>query len=129
MPEPVAERAGRWDLSGATSATGELFNQIHERIVFLQRLHFEEYIPTLGSDHITDFESRLERWLDNLPSESDRQTLFEFVPSIIFFGRAEFSKLYQAALRGPVARWIIDDSALDLTSPDFDQQLHNEIHH
>lgn len=128
MPETLAERVGRWDLSGAQSTTGEFFNQIHERIGFLQRLHFDQYLPTLGPDHLTDFETRLERWLDNLPAEEDRQILLELVPYIICFGREEFSKLYQAALRGPITRWIIEQSALNFTATDLDATLLKESH-
>jgi hypothetical protein len=128
VSETIADRVGRWDLAGATSTVGDLFNQIHERIEFLQRLHFDQYIPTLGSDHVTDFETRLEFWMDNLTGDADQQILFELVPALLFFGREEFHKLYQAALRGPITRWVIDQSRLSFGSTGFDDTLKDEIH-
>ena len=128
MTESIADSVLRWDLSGATSTTGEMFNQIHERIEFLRRLRFDQYVPTLGPDHITDFESRLEYWIENLSGEGDKQVLFEFVPALIFFGREEFNKLYQAALRGPITRWVIEQCRLSFGSAGFDSTLSEEIH-
>lgn len=128
MTEALADQIRDWDLSGAQTTTGELYNQLHERIDFLRRLHYDQYIPTLGPDHITDFESRLEVWIENLISPADRQVLLEIVPDIIFFGRDEFTKLYQAALRGPVTRWIIDELNIGFSDSSFDDILDREIH-
>ncbi|MCU1381548.1 MAG: hypothetical protein JWL71_245, partial [Acidobacteria bacterium] len=128
MVETLADTVGRWDLDGVVSTTSELFNQIHERILFLRDLHFEQYLPTLGPDQITEFEHRLEMWLDNVPDESDKRLLLELVPQLIFFGRDEFSKLYQAAFRGPVTRWVIEQAGLTFVSLDFDTTLEREIH-
>ncbi|NOS99819.1 MAG: hypothetical protein HOP29_04250 [Phycisphaerales bacterium] len=127
MPETLAERVGRWDLSGAVSVGGDLFNQIHERIVFLQHVHYDQYLPTQSPRHQTDFEQRLESWLDNLSREADRQILLELVPQTIFFGRDEFSSLYQAAIRGPVTRWIIELNQLDFMAEDFNTRLTTEV--
>lgn len=128
MPETLAETVGRWDLEGFVTTSGEFYNQIHERITFLRKLHFDQYIPTLGADQVTDFEMRLETWLGNIDAEDDQRTLIEAVPEIVFFGREEFTKLYQAALRGPVTRWVIELAGLDFYAADFDARLVEEIH-
>jgi hypothetical protein len=128
VAETLADMVRRWDLSGTTTTDGGLFNQVHERIEFLRRVHFDQYLPTLGSDQVTDFETRLETWINHLPDDTDKQILFEFVPDIIFFGREEFGKLYQAALRGPITRWVIDQTGLNFGSAGFDATLAEEVH-
>jgi hypothetical protein len=50
------------------------------------------------------------------------------VPQIIFFGRDEFAKLYQSALRGPVTRWVLEQQGWDFATPNLNTQLQTEIH-
>src|SRR5688500_14283219 len=102
MAETIAETAARWDLEGHTTTAGEQFNELHARIDFLRRYHYDQYIPTLGPDQISDFDTRLERWLARAPDEEDQRRLLELAPQIIFFGRDEFTKLHQAAMSGPI---------------------------
>jgi len=127
MAESIANRVNRWDLSGAKTTTDALFNQVHERVFFLQHLHYNQYLPTLGAEQF-DFETRLEKWLDNLPSEQDQQVLLELVPQIIFLGREEFTKMYQAAFRGPITRWVVDRMDVKFTDVNLQTKLTQEIH-
>jgi hypothetical protein len=129
MTDALADIVRRWDLAGAPSTSGELFNQIHERILFLRSLHFDQYIPTLDSRYITDFEMRLQAWLATLPSEADQRIFLELVTHLAFFGRDEFTKLYQTALRGPITRWTIDATGLAFDQTNFDSLLFAELYH
>ncbi len=129
MVETIAQTAARWDQSSLGTVGGGLFNEIHQKLRFLERTHYCQYVPTFGTEYTTDFETRLEAWLANVPEESDRQTLFKLAPLIIFFTREDFTELYRTALDGPITRWIVDQLGLDLCDPELDRTLQDEIHH
>jgi hypothetical protein len=128
MPEKFVEAVRRWDDEGHLTNSNGTFNELHERIDFLRRTHFDEYIPTLGSEQSTDFETRLEEWIDGIADDADRRILAELVPEIIFFSRDDFTKLHQVALRGPIARWIINELDLKLDDPTLDARIQEEVH-
>jgi len=128
MVETIAQTAARWDQSSLGTVGGGLFNEIHQKLRFLERTHYCQYVPTFGAEY-PDYETRLEEWLANVPRESDRQTLFKFASLIIFFTREDFTELYRTALDGPITRWIVDELGLDLCDPELDRTLQDEIHH
>jgi len=128
MAEIIAEVVGRWDSEKHSPLERDLlFSEILLRLEFLERTHYHQYVPTLGPQH-QEFEKRLEKWLDNVSDEADRRLLFEYVPHITFFTREDFLQLHQAALRGPITRWIIDELDLQLDDPDLDDKINTEIH-
>ncbi len=123
MATNVAELAAAWDQSGHPTVGGGTFNELHKRLCSLEHTHFAQYLPTFGADY-PDFQRRLELWLDSADDEDDQRLLLEFAPEITFFTREDFAKLYQAALAGPIIRWVIgqqggmlsDPAALDFAS-------------
>ncbi len=127
MPETIAQTVVRWDLDGKLTSFGGTFNELHERLDFLNSTHYQQYIPTLGPS-FPDYETRLRGWIDNLADEDDKRVLFEFAEHIAFFGRSEFAKLYQVALRGPIISWIVEQLGLDFTNASLQNQLAQEVH-
>jgi hypothetical protein len=103
------------------------FNEIHQKLTFYARTHYAQYIPTMGVDS-HDFETRLLHWLYN-PGVTDehRKTLFRLAPKIVFFNREDFTKLHQAAIDGPVVRWIVETLDLNLASPGQCELIDAEI--
>ena len=123
MSETIAEVAAAWDQTNRKTVNGALFNQIHEKLVFLDRTHYRQYMPTLGPTY-PDYETRLADWLENLTDDSSRRLLFEFARHITFFSREDFNKLYESALRGPVMGcWLVEELDLDICTPDLNNVL------
>lgn len=127
MTESIADFVNRLDLNGQPTRSGGLYGEFHERLIFLEKTHYSQYIPTAGTAY-SDYETRLENWLNNLSDEDEKRLLFEFAAHITFLNREDFTKLYQSALEGPIARWILDDAGLSFTDPDLDEKLQSEIH-
>ncbi|HEY3963033.1 MAG TPA: hypothetical protein VGM05_00630 [Planctomycetaceae bacterium] len=126
MPESVAEIAMELDKAGPRPESGDSFNEIHQKLVFFRKSHYDQYVPTIGADY-ADFERRLLRWLCNTDNDEERRTLFELAPRLTFFTREDFAKLHQAALAGPITRWIVDQMGLSFDDPRFDEVLSDEI--
>ena len=117
-----------WEKSGARPINDTDFNRVYEKIEFFSETQYHEYVPCLGPENF-EFMVRLGRWIGNVSNVGDKQILCEFVPRIPFFGRAEFTELYQAAFRGPITRWVIDELNLFLNDPGLEDQIANELHH
>lgn len=126
MTIPINKFVTELDLKGHFTYSGDLYSEYYERLIFLEKTHFSQYIPTTGTAH-SDYETRLENWLDNLTDEDEKRFLFEFAAHITFLNREDFAKLYQSALEGPISRWIIDDEDLSFTDPSFNEKLQSEI--
>jgi hypothetical protein len=128
MPNEISQLAAAWDQSNKKTIGGLLFSQIHEKLLFLEHKHYRQYVPTADATY-PDFESRLAQWIENVADESEKRLLLEFAPYITFFSREDFTKLFEAALQGPITRWIIDEMGLDFSDPDFDVGIQQELHH
>ena len=126
MEQTVAEIACTLDLSGRLPFARKTFNELHQAISFFRSSHFDQYIPTLGSESL-DFESRLFDWLMNVTNDDDRALLFELASRIVFLTREDFSKLHQAALRGPICQWIVDQMGLQIDDPQLESKIQNEL--
>jgi len=127
MAHRAYELVIEWDANGLQSHAGRSYNDLYSLLEFLNTNRFRQYVPCLGSQH-SDFLTRLSTWLDNVQSSDDKRTLMEVVPELLFFGREEFTKLHQAALSGPVTRWIIDLLDLRFDDPNLQATLHKETH-
>lgn len=126
MPDAF-ELASTWDLAGHSPSVELSYNLLYEAIDFMRKHHYQQYVPTLGAES-KDFHSRLTDWLNSVVDESDQRTMFELIPHLIFFGRDEFVKLHQAALNGPITRWVIDELGLRLDDPNLDSVVELELH-
>lgn len=125
MGVSVSDLVIKWNSEGKTAKSGEEFNAIYERLLFLEDTHYSQYVPTLGSSH-HDYETRLERWLENVSHEEDQRLLLEFAPKLTFVGKTEFNKLNQVAFRGPIFRWLIERLRLSLDDADLSAKVIQE---
>jgi len=118
------DMARNWDSAGVRPKTSDSFNSIYERLEFLNKRHYSQYLPT---DQAPDFLTRFSRWLENVTGDKERRALFELAPQLIFFGVDEFTKLYQAAFHGPITRWIVDELSLRFDDHQLSQTLRSEL--
>lgn len=126
MPESVAETFQRWDWEGHSCLAAATYDQLHQEIAFYERKRYSQFLPTSGPNH-PHFEARLRRWIDQQPDSGKQRTMAQMVVRVVFYGRDEFTKLHQAALRGPVTRWILDLLAIPMEASDLDDILSEEI--
>ena len=93
----------------------------NKKIINLERWLFKTYEPNkFGPD---DFWERLAQWLDNVPSDSEKQLLIQLLLEVLYLGPVEFEELYRLAYQGPIARWLIDICQIDVFAPDGQQKL------
>ncbi len=126
MRKTTAEIAQDLTLSRNPTARFSDFNEMHKALVFFQKSHFDQYVPTLGSQD-QDYGARLEGWLENVGDDAARALLMELATRIVFLSREDMAKLNESAMRGPITRWIIDKSGLALEDLQFDSTLRDEI--
>ena len=126
MTQSVADIARELSLNGREPFGGGSFNELHQKLAFFKSSHYDQYIPTLGSE-FPDFEQRLYDWLMNLPDDEDRRILLELAPRIAFFTREDFTKLHQAAFRGPISQWIVDELDLPFSHPTLTEEINREL--
>lgn len=76
------------------------------------------------------FRERLSRWLDILPGDSDdaqrnadQQTMFNFVPWLLYAAQADMLSIARAAYSGPVTRWLIDTAKVAIDSASASTEL------
>jgi hypothetical protein len=105
---------------------GRDYNDLHKALVFFQKSHFDQYIPSMGSDN-HDYSTRLELWLNNVDNLEQQAILLEIAKTIAFFSREDMAKLSEAALQGPVKRWIISTMDLNLSDAKLNQILWEEV--
>jgi hypothetical protein len=94
---------------------------INLRIAHLEEWLFKTYEPDKFNNG--DFWTRLERWLDNVTTDADKQLLFRLVVELLYLGPIEFEELYRCAYQGPIARWLIDRCQIDV----FDNNAQDKI--
>lgn len=127
MSHLAYENVVKWDIEGATSTCGKSFNAIYATLEFLDKTLYHQYVPCLGTQH-SDFLTRLRKWIDHVPDDKQKMILIELAQELIFLGRDEFLKLHQAALAGPITRWLIDSLDLRIDDPDLDTIIQDELH-
>lgn len=113
MGESIEQLVRRWSIDDLT--------KINRRVVDLERWLYKTYEPNkFGPD---DFWVRLEQWLDNVPSDVEKQLLFQLLVELLYLGPFEFEELYRCAYQGPIARWLIDTCDIDVFAPDGQKNL------
>lgn len=113
MGESIEQLVRRWSIDDLT--------KINRRVVDLERWLYKTYEPNkFGPD---DFWVRLEQWLDNVPSDAEKQLLFQLLVELLYLGPFEFEELYRCAYQGPIARWLIDTCGIDVFAPDGHKEL------
>ncbi len=122
MQNVIADKVQKW----ASDELGDLdFNALHAEIEYLIAQRFDQYVPTTGPH--PDFRSRLGDWLENGISEAAQKVLFRLIPHIFFLGREEFVALQRAALRGPISRWLVEQTGVSFDAPNLDRILGDAI--
>ncbi len=150
MPHTIAEKIRKWsrgyepprelDLDLEKASDDELeaalevadtyypskYERLESQIDYLAMKLYSEYEVTKYPPYL-EFQYRLRDWLDSAPSEDDQKILFELVPRLFFIGNKEYLSLYQSALNGPVARWLISQLALDINKNDAQSRLQEAL--
>lgn len=96
---------------------------INKRLISLERWLYKSYEP--DKFHNGDFWSRLEKYLNNVGTDDEKQLLFQLVAELFYLGPVEFEELYRCAYQGPIARWLIDRCGIDVFSNDAQKTLQN----
>lgn len=117
----VYELVAKWT---AESGQSQDFFAIRELLEFLKDELYEQYQPIAEK---LPFLDRLARWLQNVDGDNERKCLFNFVPWLLFVGRDELESMFRAAVTGPIARWIIDEADLDITSSTFEDEFNETV--
>ena len=107
-----------------TSDSNQHLAAVRDLIRYLSHELYDQYKPIGGKAPTWE---RLNDWLLNVSSTRDQQTLLELVPWLLFVGTDEMDSMYRAAFGGPIARWIIADAKLDITSPELPDRLNAEV--
>src|SRR5690606_25350584 len=104
------------------------FNDILAQLIYLERVKFEPFLPTIfSSRHPASYMERLHAWLTNPGLTGDEQRdLFRFAYQIAFFSFDDFTLLFQSAFTGPISRWCIDQSGVKLSDSKWRERLHEE---
>ena len=121
MPNRISEKIAQWQQG---CPDGPSYNDIDAFIRFRAQESFETY--NHGAS-IPRFETRLEKWLDNLTDQNDQRKLFELVPNLFFLGPGEFKALYRASFQEIILNWLIDLRSIDIASPKISQELQSVI--
>ncbi|PCE63027.1 phosphoribosyltransferase-like protein [Sediminicola luteus] len=90
----------------ASETLDESYREIHAQIRFLSKELFHDYEPIQGQ--AINFNTRLENWLDNVSSDSDKKNLFKILSHLFYIGISEFNTLYRVAYNELIAKWLID---------------------
>lgn len=113
MGESIEQLVRKWSSDDLT--------KINRRIVDLERWLYKTYEPNKFGPY--DFWARLERWIDNVTSDTEKQLLFRLLIEVLYLGPFEFEALYRGAYQGPIARWLIDTCKIDIFEQDGQKNL------
>jgi hypothetical protein len=112
MTGKLTELPQEWDFPGEDSPLPE---ESITLLNYLSRKVFNDYEPT----QFHPFRARLLDWINNLSDPLDQQMLLSLLLDVFYVGRREFEALFRSAYRGPISRWILDASDLDVFSPNL----------
>ena len=111
MNDRLSKLLQDWALRDCGADTDVFIDQ--SAIQYLARTVFDDYEPS----QFVQFDERLDRWLQNVADDQDRQTLFRLLSYLFFIGRSEFESLCRAAYNGPVRRWLVEQLNVDIADP------------
>lgn len=101
--------------------------RILDNLRYLERVKFQPFVPTLYSNHPVSFMDRFHAWLTNPGlSPQHQRDLFEFAHRIAFFSFDDFTALFQSAFSGPISRWCMVQSGINLDQADWQSLLDQE---
>jgi hypothetical protein len=124
----ILKMVSKWQQELTEQNTDGDFNDILHQLIYLERVKFQPFLPTLFSTrHPTSYMDRLYAWLTNpgLTGEEQRD-LLRFAYQIAFFSFDDFTVLFQSAFTGPISRWCIDQSNIKLNDADWPERIYEE---
>lgn len=86
---------------------------------FLSSKLLDDYEPS----QFRPFRERLLKWLGNLDTDLDQQSLLSLLVSSTFVGRREFESLYRTAYTKCISNWIGEVCDLDLFDTEYTRKL------
>lgn len=113
MHDPIEKLVSSWGNNDLIA--------INKQLISLERRLFKSYEP--DKFHNGDFWLRLEKYLNNVATDADKQLLFRLVAELFYVGPVEFEELYRCVYQGPIARWLIDRCEIDVFANDAQTQL------
>ena len=118
-----------WDLGDANESpqVASRFQALLQKLTWFGETQWSTYLPSEQAGEDPHYLSRLARWIGNVPGEKSRQLLLEYATCITFFSHADFHALHLAAFRGPITRWVVEQTKLGLADPQFQQKLSDEL--
>jgi hypothetical protein len=99
--------------------------EVNLRIIHLEKKLFRFYTPHRYFD--SNFFSRLKNWLKNLNDSKEQKILFEIIPNLFYIGEQELDSLYRTAYNIEFARWLLDQTSIDITLSDIQNRINEEI--
>lgn len=118
LVESAREMAARWGGSPKDSAGDFLL--LRDLLTLLSRELYSDFSST-GA--LPSFDNRLTDWLNSAKTETQRKTMYQFVPWLVFAAQREMDALSLAAYRGPILRWLIDTADIKLDSANLDAEI------
>jgi hypothetical protein len=107
--------------------TSNLRKMLHN-IEYLDRVKFNQFLPTHYSFHPIQFMDRLYKWLKNPGLTRDQQCdLFKLANQIAFFSFEDFTAMFQSAFSGPITRWCMSQMHIRLDQVDWEASLNKEL--
>lgn len=104
--------------------SGRVFKD-QELIKYLDKRLYTKYEPTKSPG--LDFNSRMDRWINNVNDMDEKVQLHGLIPKIFFVGEEEFNSLYRVAMHEVVIPWIVDECDLSFTGDKFEETLEEEV--
>ncbi len=129
-PNDLIQAVKEWDIQNPDDSmeAAAKFDAILQQLEWFGENEWCEYVPTENPPHSSLYMARLADWVGNVETDADRQLLLEYARYIAFFSRADFQALYRTAFSGVITRWVIEQEALSLETPDFQRRLEEELH-
>jgi hypothetical protein len=76
---------------------------------------------------VWDFQLYLLKWLENVKTIDEKFLLLNSLSFFSFFNRDQCNALYLEALHGPILRWLIEITNLDILDENIDEKLSENI--
>jgi hypothetical protein len=102
------QKIREWQESARDNRDHYAFLVLLNDLSFQADLRFSGYVQYQGDG---SFLTRLDRWLQNLPSQPHQQALFRLLEHLIYVDDLQMTALYRDAYRRIIVPWIEDDHA------------------
>ena len=115
MPKAdLYNRARDWENAARDERDTYPYIHLLNELSFQSELRYSDYLQYRDEGL---FLTRLENWLDNLPTAKHQQALFRLLSHFIFIDELQMTALYRDAFRRVIAPWLHE------TSPTIDELL------